>query len=250
MKKTLLVTTLALTSSVAMAQTPQCKLEINNEVHLKDNVVSVYQNNQPKVVIDKSNQLFINGDKVSLNSTQQKAVTSYREKISTYIPQAKEIADKGVKLASDVIDDVSDSFNDPNAFDNLKKSVDDYYAEIQSRYYNNGEWVLKKNAVSDAMANWKSDSATAAKRFNNEFFSSAFTALSAKMKEDGSVDLMALQTKLSELKNNVQTKLESQSVEIENEAKEYCGDLQGIAKDEVELRKQVPQLKDYEVFVI
>lgn len=250
MKKTLLATTLVLSSFSALAQTPQCDININNELHLKDNVVSVYQQGEPKVVIDQNNQLFINGDKIDLNQMQQQAVKNYREKVSTYVPKAKDIADQGVDLANEVIDDVSESFNDPNSFNNLKKTMNDFYADIESRYYNNGEWVLKKDAVSDALAHWKADSAAAMQRFNGEFFSSAFAVLSEKMKADGSVNLSELQNQLIDLKTKVQTKLQSQSTELQKEANDYCVDLKGIAKDEEALRQQVPQLKGYEVFVI
>lgn len=250
MKKTLLATTLVLSSFSALAQTPQCDININNELHLKDNVVSVYQQGEPKVVIDQNNQLFINGKKVDLNQMQQQAVKTYREKVSTYVPKAKDIADQGVDLANEVIDDVSKSFNDPNSFNNLKKAMNDFYADIESRYYNNGEWVLKKDAVSEAVANWKADSAAAMQRFNGEFFSSAFAVLSEKMKADGSVNLSELQNQLIDLKTKVQTKLQTQSTELQKEANDYCVDLKGIAKDEEALRQQVPQLKGYEVFVI
>ncbi|WP_105903075.1 DUF2884 family protein [Vibrio gangliei] len=250
MKKTLLATALTLSSFTALAQAPRCDININNELHLKDNVVSVYQQGQPKVVIDQNNQVFINGDKLDLNQLQQQAVQTYREKVSTYVPKAKDIADQGVQLANDVIDDVSESFQDPNAFNNLKQAMNDFYADIESRYYNNGEWVLKKDAVGDAIANWKADSAAAMQRFNGEFFSSAFAALSNQMKQDGSVNLSDLQNKLIELKTKVQTKLESQSAELQQEATDYCTDLQGIAKDEEKLRQQIPELKGYEVFVI
>lgn len=52
---------------------------------------------------------------------QQQAVKTYREKVSLYVPKAKDIADQGVELANEVIDDVSESFNDPDSFNNLKK---------------------------------------------------------------------------------------------------------------------------------
>ncbi|MGV3002697.1 DUF2884 family protein [Vibrio sp.] len=250
MKKTLLATLLALYSFSALAQAPRCDININNELHLKDDVVSVYQQGKPKVVIDQKNQLFINGKKVDLNQMQQQMVKTYREKVSLYVPKAKDIADQGIELANEVIDDVSESFNAPDSFNNLKKAMGDFYSDVESRYYNDGEWVLKKDAVSEAIANWKADSSAAMQRFNGEFFSSAFAVLSEKMKAGGSVNLSELQNQLIDLKAKVETKLQSQSVELQKEAAGYCVDLQGIAKDEETLRQQIPELKGYEVFVI
>ncbi|OEF25141.1 DUF2884 family protein [Vibrio rumoiensis] len=250
MKQTLLAATLTLTSLSTFAQMPQCDIRIDNEMHLKDDSVSVYQDGQPKVVIDQDNQVFINGQKLDLNKMQQQAVETYREKVTAYVPRAKKIADDGVKLANDVLDDVSETFKNQAAFDNVKKAIDDFYSDIESRYYQNGEWILKKDAVSQAISNWKADSAAAMQRFNGEFFSSAFTVLSEKMKADGSVNLSELQNQLIDLKTKVETRIQSQSTDLQKEANDYCGNLQDLAKDEKELHKQIPQLKGYEVFVI
>lgn len=250
MKKTMLFTLFSLFSVSSFAQVPRCDINIDNELHLKNDVVSVYQQGEPKVVIDKDNQLFINGKKLDLNQVQQDAVQAYREKVSLYVPKAKDIADQGVELANEVIDDVSESFQDPNAFNNLKVSMNNFYSDIESRYYNDGEWVLKKDAISQAISNWKADSAAAMQRFNGEFFSSAFAVLSEKMKADGGVNLSELQDQLIDLKPEVQTKLQSQSAELQKEASDYCVNLKGIANDEEALHQQIPELKGYEVFVI
>ncbi|HBV77327.1 MULTISPECIES: DUF2884 family protein [Vibrio] len=250
MKRTLLATTLALTSLSVCAQTPQCDIRIDNEMHLKNESISVYQDGQPKVVIDQNNQVFINGEKVDLNQIQQQEVKNYREKVSTYVPRAKQIADDGVKLANEVIDDVSATFKNQAAFDNVKQAIGDFYSDIESRYYQNGEWVLKKDAVSQAITNWKTDSSAAMQRFNGEFFSSAFTVLSDKMKADGSVNLSELQNQLIDLKAKVENRLKNQSSELQKEANDYCTDLKGLAVDEKALHQQIPELKGYEVFVI
>ncbi|MBD1575141.1 YggN family protein [Vibrio sp. S11_S32] len=249
MKRTLLSVALTLTSVSAMAQVPRCDINIDNELHLKNEQVSVYQQGKPKVVIDQNNDLFINGKKITLNQTQENAVKAYREKVSEYIPKAKKIGDDGMTLANQVIDDISASFNNSKAFDNVKTAVDGYYADIESRYYNNGEWVIKKDAVKDALSNWKQESAAAMQKFNGEFFSSAFAVLSEKMKTDGSVNLTELQTQMTDMKKQIETRLQSQSQQLQKEANAYCGNLHDLVSEEKTLHQQVPQLKNYSVFV-
>ncbi|MGO2507921.1 MAG: DUF2884 family protein [Vibrio hibernica] len=250
MKRTLLSFVLTFASVSAMAQTPQCDININNEMHLKNNAVSIYQQEQAKVLINQNNDVFINGKKLDLDQAQADAVKAYREKVSLYIPKAKKIADDGVILANQVIDDISASFNNTKAFDNVKTAIGGYYSDIESRYYNDGEWILKKDAVKEALANWKQESAAATQRFNGEFFSSAFAVLSEKMKTDGSVNLTELQNQLTGLKAQVETRLKSQSKELQKEAKDYCGDLKDLAGEEKKLHQQIPQLKNYDVFVM
>ncbi len=250
MKRIYLLILLTLLSAITWAQEPQCKIEIANEMHLKNQSVSVYQQQQPKVVIDQNNDVYINGDKLDLSDIQRKAVASYREKIRTYIPKAKKIANDGIELADNAIDDIGDSFNSKGSFGNVKKAVADFYANIEARYYNDGEWVLKKDAVAQALKNWQQDSSAAMERFNGEFFSSGFNVLSQKMQLQGGVNLTELQQQMIEMKARLESKLKNNSQQLQQQVNQYCDDLKGLATEEKQLHQQVPQLQSYPVFVI
>ncbi|PKF78427.1 chemotaxis protein [Vibrio sp. vnigr-6D03] len=241
---------LALLTISTYSHASQCKVDVENEVHLDGNRVEVYQQGEAKVLIDKDNNVFINGEKLALDEWQHKAVDSYREKMNEYVPRAKDIANNGADLAKDIVDDVSASFNDSQAFNNVKSAIDDFYTDLESRYYQDGEFILKENAFGDAFSHWKKDFDGAMEKFNGEFFSSAFSALSEKMKTEGGINFTELQKQLGSLKDTLKEKIEGQSEEIRKEAQQYCEQLKDVASEEQKLHEKIPALKDYPVFLI
>lgn len=229
----------------------QCGVDIKNEVHLNGEQVEVVkESTSSRVLIDENNNLFINGEQVTLDSAQQKALDSYRENMNTYVPKAKELAASGLATANDLIDDVAASFDDSEAFNNVKAALADFFADVQSRYQQGDEFVLESDAFSSFMDNWEQDLAKAKEVFNQEFMSSAFTALQEKMQQEGSLNLTELSRQYNELKERMSGTLEQQSESLQNQAKEYCDSLNDVAEEEQQLHKKIPELKDYQVFTI
>ncbi|WP_375753054.1 DUF2884 family protein [Vibrio sp. HN007] len=248
MKKLFLGFVLLFSSTVFAQQ--QCKVDIQNEVHLDGEQVKIYQNDTPKVLIDQNNQLFINGEKVDLSSSQQAALDSYRANLNAYLPKAKEIARDGLALMNDVLDDVAVSFNNSEAFNNVKKALEEFLSSLERRYYKEDGFVMQQAAFSDAYANWKQDFAKAKETFNAEFFTSAFEALSQKMKSEGGINLTAMKEELVSLQQNLSSKVQAESQELQQDAKQYCEDVEKVAEEEQMLHEKIPELKDYQVFLI
>ena len=64
--------------------------------------------------------------------------------------------------------------------------MQEFYASIEQRYYKEGDLILPADSFSSLSETWNQDLEDAKKLFNKEFISSAFTAMSEKMKaEDG-----------------------------------------------------------------
>jgi len=248
MKKTLISFALLFASQSVYAG--QCKIDVNNEVHLDGAQVEVYQQGQPKVLIDKDNNVFINGEPLELDQMQQQAAQAYREKMNKYLPKAKLLAHGGVELAKEIVDDVSASFDNSQAFDNVKQAIDNFYADLEARYEQDGEFVLKEQAFSDVWNNWRGEFDRMLETFNSEFFSSAFTALSEKMKTEGGINLTELKEKMSELKAQLEQKVEGKTQDLQQEAEQYCDELEQVAEEEKALHEKIPALKNYRVFTI
>ncbi|MDN3681374.1 YggN family protein [Vibrio tapetis subsp. quintayensis] len=248
MKRSWLALGLLLSSQGVLAG--QCKIDVGNEVHLDGAQVEVYQQGQPKVLIDKDNNVFINGEALDLDQMQQQAAQAYREKMNKYVPKAKTIANSGVELAKEIVDDVSSSFDNSEAFDNVKVAIDKFYADIEARYTQDGSFVLKEEAFSDAWNNWRSEFDQMRETFDSEFFSSAFTALSEKMKTEGGINLTELKDKMTELKNQLEAKVKGRSEDIKQDAEQYCDELEAVAEEEKALHEKIPELKNYRVFTI
>ncbi|MGF1752400.1 YggN family protein [Vibrio makurazakiensis] len=247
MKKIVLIASLLVSQSALSAQ---CRVDLKNEIHIDDQQVEILQVNGSSAVLDNDNNLYIHGEKVELDADQQAAIEKYRESMNAYLPKAKEMAREGLSLANDVIDDISASFDSPEAFDNVKQSMKQFFADVEARYYKDGDLVLPADSF-DSMANsWTEDFDRAMEIFNEEFISSAFNAMSEKMKADGGLNLTELADSMAELKAKVEERLSEHSQQVEQQTEEFCESLGEMAEQEQQLHKVIPNLKDYQVFTI
>ncbi|OEE75961.1 YggN family protein [Vibrio genomosp. F6] len=247
MKSVIGVMALTLSSSVYAVQ---CNVDIENEVHLNGSDLEIYKDGTPKVLINDDNHLYIHGEKIQLDDKQQQAIEEYREKMNAYLPRAKDIANDGLNLANDIIDDVSVSFDNSESFNKVKTALEAFFADVEARYYQGDEFVLQKDAFDSFIQNWQKDFDKAQEVFNSEFFTSAFDAMSEKMKQDGGINFTELANKMAELKEKLAAKVTEQSIVIEKEAQIYCESLDEVAEQEQELHEKIPELKNYQVFTI
>lgn len=195
MKKIGLALLLCVSAATNAAQ--QCRVDIKNEVHLDGSQVKIYHKEDSKVLIDENNNVYIDGKKLSLNQMQQDAVASYREHMNQYLPKALDIANDALALVQSAIDDIATSFNNSEAFNNLKQALDSFFKGLEQRYKKENQFVLQEAAFGDAFNNWQDDLAAAKETFNSEFFSSAFTVLSEQMSAEGGLILLSLKRNFS-----------------------------------------------------
>ncbi|MEZ8773524.1 YggN family protein [Vibrio sp. 10N.247.310.17] len=252
MKNSVLIASLTAVISVVSLPTfaAQCRVDLKNELRIDDQKVEIHQVNGDTAVFDGNNDLYIHGEKVELDADQQAAIEKYREKVSEYLPRAKQMANDGLALANDVIDDIAASLDSPESFDNVKGSMKTYFDELEARYYKDGELVLPADSF-DSMANgWSEDFEKAKEIFNQEFISSAFNAMSEKMKQDGGLNLTELADSMAALKLKVEERMKEHSQQVQEEANEFCDSLDEMAEQEQQLHEIIPNLKDYQVFTI
>jgi hypothetical protein len=247
MKKLL---TLSLLMVSATGYTAQCRVDINNEVRMDGQSLEIRQSTGEKAVVDEDNNLFIKGEQVELDADQKAAIEGYREKMNAYIPQAKQLASDGLELANAIIDDVAASLDAPGAFDNVKASVKAFFADVESRYYKDGDFILPAESFESMSQSWTDNFSKAQEIFNKEFLASAFEVLSNKMAEEDGLNLTALSKSMTELSAKVEQRIAEHSKEIEQQAEDLCGSLDEMVGQEENVLKKIPELKDYRVFTI
>ncbi len=247
MKKLLTLSLLMVSTSGYSAQ---CRVDINNEVRMDGQNLEIRQTTGDKAVVDEENNLFIKGEQVELDAKQTAAIEDYREQMNTAIPKAKQLASDGLELANAIIDDIAASLNAPGAFDNVKASVKTFFADVEARYYKDGDFILPAESFESMTQSWTDDFAKAQEIFNKEFLASAFEALSNKMKEGDGLNLTALSESMTELSTKVEQRIAEHSKEVEQQAEELCDSLDKMADQEENVLKQIPELKDYRVFTI
>ncbi len=247
MKKLLILTLLTVSASGYSAQ---CRIDINNEVHLDGQSLEIHQTSGDKAVVDQNNNLFIKGQQVELDSEQKVAIAGYREQMNATIPKAKQLASDGLELANTIIDDLAASLDSPGAFDNVKASIKTFFADVESRYYKDGDFILPAESFESMTQSWTEDLAKAQEIFNKEFFTSAFEALSNKMNQEGGLNLTALSESMAKLSGQIEQRIAEHSKEVEKRAEELCDSLDEMAEQEQDVLKKIPELKDYRVFTI
>ncbi|WP_070970755.1 YggN family protein [Vibrio sonorensis] len=246
--KRLLVLSSLLASQYAMAG--QCQFELQNEIHLNDQVLTIQQTSGGSASIDGDNNLFIHGEKIELDADQQAAIQAYRNQLNDYLPKLKAMTVEGLALANEIIDDVATSFDMPDAFDDVKASMKSYFEALEEKYYQGNDFVIPADSLSNLSQGWLEDLERAKDLFTSEFIGSAFQAMSEKMKQDGGLNLTELADNMAELKAKIAERLKAHESEIQKQSDSMCDSLEELSEQESELHSIIPQLKEYQLFTI
>lgn len=241
---------LSVVSFSASSQAAQCRIDIQNQVTLDGEKIEIAHSDGEKAVVDGDNNLFIHGEKIQLDAEQQAAIGKYRQQMNDYLPRAKQLADDGIALANDLIDDVATSLEAPGAFDDVKTAVKEFYADVEARYYKDGDLILPAQSFDEMTQSWADDFAKAKEIFTSEFLSDAMGVLSEKMQQDGGLNLTELSESMYALKAKVEKRMAEHAEESQQKAQEFCESLDQVAEQEQDVLKKIPQLKDYQVFSI
>lgn len=244
----LLIGGLLLSSSSVFAQS--CPVEVPNPIHIENGGISVYEQGQPKLVIDKNNDLYINGSKVDLTAMQQQAIDAYSKDVQTYLPQMAQLAQEGVGMATDVLGTVANSFASKDAFNQVQSLINQLGEQAHEKFYNSkGEFVMPAEVFSSVDGDWKTEFESAMKQVSVESVAGLFAALSEEMK-NGNLDFTQLQSKFADLKNRLSEQMAQRSDEVKVKANALCGSIEGLAEQEKQLQQAIPQLKDVPMFEI
>lgn len=247
MFKTALAAATLLSSNAALAQT--CPVDVRHDIHIAEEQVSVYQGGQAKMWIDPHNQVFVDGKPLELNTVQQQAVEAYSQAVKTYLPQVAEVADDGVSIASDIMNEVASRFDSGDSFTGVKTLIADYSQKAHEKFYPEGEFVMPANIFETADTDWRQEFEQAMKHVSVESMSNLFSALTEKMK-NGDISFSELQQQFGEMKAAIEAKVRERSGEVAEKAGEVCESIKGLAEEEQQLHRVVPELKEYQMFEI
>ena len=95
----------------------------------------------PHVVIDGQNNLFINGEQVTLSPLQQKAVTTYSTAIREYGPKVDSAVSAGVASTKSMFGELADGFQALIKRNHIDTTLDEYRQQV-SQYIKDGEVVF------------------------------------------------------------------------------------------------------------
>lgn len=247
MKKHLLALSLLMSSSTWAAQ---CQVDIQNEVHLNTQRVEILRSSSDKALIDKQNNLYIQGKKMVLSADQQAAVRQYRDLLTSMLPKAQRWADDSLKVANQLVDEVAVSLEAPQAFENVKKSMATFFAQAKAQYFKNGDLVVPAETFESMQNRWQQELSRGREMLTQQFFASAFDVMANKMQQEGGLNLTQLGKNMGDLKSKLDEKVKEQTATFEKQGQEWCDALNKMTQQEQQLHKKIPQLKNYQVFTI
>lgn len=247
MKKHLLALSLLMSSSTWAAQ---CQVDIQNEVHLNTQRVEILRSSSDKALIDKQNNLYIQGKKMVLSADQQAAVRQYRDLLTSMLPKAQRWADDSLKVANQLVDEVAVSLEAPQAFENVKKSMATFFAQAKAQYFKNDDLVVPAETFESMQNRWQQELSRGREMLTQQFFASAFDVMANKMQQEGGLNLTQLGKNMGDLKNKLDEKVKEQTATFEKQGQEWCDALNKMTQQEQQLHKKIPQLKNYQVFTI
>ncbi|MDR9828870.1 DUF2884 family protein [Vibrio sp. FNV 38] len=242
-----LMLTMAFTPSVFAAQ---CRVDIDNDVHISSERLDIIESDGSKLSVGENNQVTLKGEPLQLTVDQQQALQAYKQRLSDYGPKVKALTDEGLDLALNIVDDIATSIEAPEAFDNLKAAMTDYFSQLQSRYYSNDEFMLPATSFDEFIGQWQEEMDQARALFTSEFFEDAFIALSAKMEQDGSLNLTQMAEDMGQLKTKLEQRFSEHASQLKQGKDSLCEELESIQEQELELHEKIPQLESYRVFTI
>jgi len=197
-----------------------CNIDINGGVSISQSNIKFLKNDKSLYKIEKDHSLIINGEEVSLTSSQQSIITQFSTDIRALIPQAKNVATDALTLASE---GVSLVFN---------------------------ELLGENNAVVE-------DLATHFNMINQEIEESFAMNKTVHFNEDGFSELLfsggnmdAFETKMESFAEQMGYEMEVRSQDIEKRAYALCEALINIDLIEENMRNDIPELSKFNVLTI
>jgi len=228
----------------------QCDVTVERDVKSNDGWLLFHLDHGKNVEINGDNQVVIAGEVVELTPEQLQAVQEYRQSVTHHMESLAEYAKSNAQFLDNVIDDIAISLGDPDAFDELKGDLDDFWKTITESYLLKDDVILPAGTFDSLSETWQSHASKAQALFDQEFLGQIWAALSSKIEQGGSISLQAMGELLVELEASISQRLDTHSEELEIQEINMCESLQDIADQENDIRDQIPELKDYRVFTI
>ncbi|GAA0853986.1 YggN family protein [Aliiglaciecola litoralis] len=252
MKKTLIAASLLVSTSGAMAH--QCDVNIEGNVSLVNNVLTVTTEEQDVIAITAGETLRVNGKSVVLNAEQQQWMSSYYNGIYQAVPAVAEIALDGVAIASSAVTEVFGGLlgTDSNAVDKIQYKLDEIRDKIQTKFYaQDGSIQLQSTHFSDGElfgAQWEDDFEEAIEEVVSSSIGHLMVAIGQQLifgDGDGSFE-----QRMETFGEDIERKVEAQAAVIEEKADALCYQMVDIDKAENQLQASLSELSGLDLISV
>lgn len=253
MKTTVIAASLLLSSGAAFAD--QCDVNIDGQLSLINNVLTITTEDNDNVVIQADYQMFINGNTVDLSAEQQEWVVQYYQGITQAVPVVAAIAIDGVELAATALEEVFSNLLGANSqsLSDVTAKLHDLRDDIQYNFYaDDGSIQLDSTRFTDGQLlgqQWEAEFEQAIEEVVSSSIGHIMMAIGSEL-VFGDGDMDDFEQRMETFANDIEYKVESQAMALEQRADALCGQLAQIDYAENKLQSSVRGLSQLNMITV
>lgn len=232
-----------LVSTPIFAVDTSCDIELDGHIQYYQGLLTVDMDNGTTMTIDKTHQLLVNGDTISLNNEQQQWVSTYYSNIDTAIPMTLDIANEGLKVASIAVSEVfSELLGDDHA---LTEDFDAMFISLNEKldasfYDDNGN--IKVDSSEFDESNWIDEAwEEEIESLISESMGRILIAIGTEMLWSGG-DMDEFEHKMEAFGEDIESRIEAQTAALEVKGDALCKVLQQADYAENKMQSAIPGL--------
>lgn len=249
MKHSIIATALVLASGSAAAHSSNdhCDINFDGKLQLENNVLTVYTQDDDKVVIDASHDIYVNGTSLSLSAQEQEWVANYYDGITASVPIAAEIAIDGVAIATEAVGLVFGELLGANSsgVSDLTYKLEELGDKIQYNFYaEDGSIRLDSEQFEDGNFlgdEWEESFEESVSELVMSSMGHLMIAIGSEMLFNGG-DMEAFEQRMENFGSEIEEKMEFKGEELEEKAELLCSQLAEVDQAERYLQKSVSEL--------
>jgi hypothetical protein len=256
MRSTLLVGALVCCSLpvLALDSNNKCNVELNGNMQLENNVLTIVLDNDAHMTIDQDKILYVDGIALTLDTKQQGWVDNYYDGINQAVPQAASIATDAVALASIAMHEVFTELlgSDSTELADLSEKLRNLDQQIQYNFYaDNGDIRLYSSSFENGTffgKQWESQFEEAIKNLATESMGHLMVAIGTQLIFSGE-DMHEFEQKMDRFGEQMEQKVKYQATALEKKAGIFCATLAQVDFAETQL-KRIKHLADLDVIQV
>ncbi|WP_153914026.1 YggN family protein [Shewanella sp. TC10] len=228
----------------------QCNVTLNYDVTVEPKKLLISEQGEEIYRVEMG-ELYVEGNRVKLDSKQSKLLNDYSEELSQQVPEIIDLVNEVVVLATDAVSlALTPIFGDATG-----SKLDELLAGIQTRVdeaaYQQGDMFYLGATESSIEEAFNEDFEKEMEAMISNSMGSFMMALGAEMmsSEGGTFEekIEAFSAKMEKVGEDIEYQIADQSEAIEAKAEQVCANFEELMVLESEVRKSIPELASYEL---
>ncbi|MFC4701699.1 DUF2884 family protein [Glaciecola siphonariae] len=233
---------LSLTAHAHNFQNEACDVNINGEIVLANNQITITTEESDVVLLTKAGSASVNGKNLSLSAEESASVSNYVASLEAAVPQAIALAAKAIELTNTALTDVFTGLlgEDSQLPKMLNDKLNALQQKLESHIYQQPEAVTFNSAFftgnEQTQSEFESDFDAAVEEVMSTAMGELLVSFGRSMLSGGS-SMQNFEEKMSALGDTIETTVEEQSQSLKEDALALCETLERADKEEQKLQR-------------